>query len=283
MRRAAAFAGALAALALAGCAGTTPSSAGLACSVAPGDHTDGTALVHVPPSGTSTGDRLPMLVVAHPAGETGPHFARFLDVSKAADAAHVLVLSPTSRAKGFWQLNRRAGDTDVQGVKDLLDDAARRYCGDPAKVAVAGVSNGGGFAARLGCEAADRVRVVVAIAGSYRALDPCHPSQPVSFLELHGTGDTVVPYRRGVLAFVRGFARLDGCAASPRRSIVRRGVLRLRWSGCRSQTTVQHLRLAGTGHGWFGVRVIQGRDPTGLRATAELFRFLRETGMTTGK
>jgi len=272
-----------AAAALLGCGDTTPSSAGLACSAAAGNHPDGTALGHVPPASTSGSDRLPILVVTHPAGETGPHFARFLDVSQAADRAHVLVLYPTSRRKGFWQLDHRAGDTDVQGVRDLLDDASRRYCGDPARVAVAGVSNGGGFAARLGCELADRVRAVVSIAGSYRALDPCRPSQPVSFLELHGTGDTVVPYKRGVLAFVQRFAGLDGCGASPQRSAPRRGVVRLRWRGCRNGTTVEHLRLAGTGHGWFGVRVIQGRDPTGVKATTELFRFLREAGVTAAK
>ena len=282
MRRAAGLTLALAALACAGCADTTPSSAGLACSATPGDHPDGAAVVHVPPRG-GAGDRLPILVVAHPAGESGPHFARFLDVSAAADAAHVLVLYPTAHAKGFWQLDHKAGDADVQDVKDLLGDAARTYCGDPARVAVAGVSNGGGFAARLGCELADRVRAVVSIAGSYRALDPCRPSQPVSLLEMHGTADTVVPYSRGVLAFVQHFARLDGCAASPQRDTPRRRVVRLRWHGCRSGTTVEHLRLGGTGHGWFGVRVIQGADPTGVKATAELFRFLRESGVSTGK
>jgi polyhydroxybutyrate depolymerase len=165
-------------------------------------------------------------------------------------------------------------------VREALDDAGRRFCADPAHVAVAGVSNGGGFAARLACELPDRIRAAVSIAGSYRALDPCRPSQPVSFLEIHGTADTVVPYRRGVLRFVQTVARRDGCDAEPARSAPRKGVARLRWSGCDGGAAVEHLRLAGTGHGWPGVRVVQGRDPTGVSATGEVFRFLRDRGVT---
>src|SRR4051794_14949333 len=269
----------LAALAFAGCDHST-SSAGLACSAPPGDQRVGEALVHVPPRDSARGDRFGVLVVTHPAGSDGPGFARGLDVSERADAAGVLVLYPTSRRQGFWQLNHRAGDTDVDGVKDLLDTAGSRFCADPRRVAVAGVSNGGGFATRLACELPDRIRAAVSIAGSYRALDPCKPAQPVSFLEIHGTGDTVVPYRRGVLRFVQGFARTTGCDAAPRRASPRRGVTRLRWRGCDGGAAVEHLRLAGTGHGWPGLRVIQGRDPTGVSATDEIYRFMRLSGIT---
>ena len=279
MRVAAAAAFVHAVLALLGCDDTT-SSAGLACNAPPGDQRVGDALVHVPPAGAARGDRVPVLIVTHPAGNEGPSFGRRLDVSKRADKEGVLVLYPTSRRQGFWQLNHNAGDTDVETVKDLLDEAGTRFCGDVRRVAVAGVSNGGGFATRLACELPDRIRAAVSISGSYRALDPCRPRQPVSFLEIHGTGDTVVPYRRGVLRFVQGFAKQAGCAAAPQRTTPRGGVTRLRWRGCDGGVAVEHLRLAGTGHGWPGLRMVQGRDPTGVRATDEIYRFMRQTGVT---
>jgi polyhydroxybutyrate depolymerase len=254
----------LAALALAGCDDTT-SSAGLACDAPPGDHRVGDALVHVPPRAAT--DRFGVLLVAHPAQQTGPGFARALGLSPAADRAGVLVLYPTSRRAGFWQLNHRAGDADVAGVRDLLDEAGRRFCADQRRVAVAGFSNGGGFAARLACELSARVSAAVSVAGSYRALDPCAARRPVSFLEIHGTADKVVPYARGVLAYVRGWAARDGCDATPARTAARNGVLHLRWGGCDGGAAVEHVRLAGTGHAW---------PPS---ATRELFRFLRERGI----
>jgi polyhydroxybutyrate depolymerase len=276
--KAAAAAAALAALALAGCDDTT-SSAGLACSAPPGDHRVGEALVHVPPR-RAGGDRFPILVVTHPAGTTGPGIARAVDVSRRADREGVLVLYPTSQRRGFWQLNRAAGTGDVDGVRALLDEAGRRFCGDVRHVAAAGFSNGGGFAARLACEIPDRIPVAISMAGSYRALDPCRPGRPTSFLEIHGTSDAIVPYRRGILAFVRAWAKRDGCGAAPAPTTPRKGVLRLRWRGCDDGSAVEHLRLAGTGHAWPGVIAAQGRDPTGISGTSEVFRFLRDRGVT---
>jgi polyhydroxybutyrate depolymerase len=232
------------------------------------------ALVHVPPR--QEADRFPVLIVAHPAGSNGPRIARGLDVSRVADREGYLVLYPTSRRTGFWQLNRKAGTEDIDGVRDLLDEAGRRFCADVRRVSVTGVSNGGGFAARVACELSDRVAAAVPIAGSYRALDPCAAKRPIAFLEIHGLGDTIVPYRRGVLAYVRAWAKRNGCAARTAREAPRRGVTRLRWQGCPKGAAVEHLRLAGTGHGWPGLRVIQGRDPTGVSATTEIFRFVRQ-------
>jgi len=267
---------ALAALALAGCDEST-SSAGLACTARAGDHRVGDALVHVPPRGAT--DRFATLVVAHPAGTDGPAFARLLRAGRAADRAHVLLLFPSSRRQGFWQLNDRAGTTDLDTVRALLDEATRRFCADPAKVAVAGVSNGGGFSARVACELSDRVDALVSLAGSYRALDPCRATRPVSVLEIHGTADRIVPYATSAPAFVAAWARRDGCDPHPARATPRPGVTLLTWHGCRAGSVVEHLRLAGTGHGWPRVHMAQGRDPTGTDVTAELFRFLASRGI----
>ena len=68
----------------------------------------------------------------------------------------------------------------------------------------------------------------------------------------------------------------------PGRSRPRKGVTRFRWQGCADGTAVEHLRLAGTGHGWPGVGVVQGKDPTGISTTDELFSFLRARGLTEG-
>ena len=59
---------------------------------------------------------------------------------------------------------------------------------------VTGVSNGGGMAARAACELADRLAAAAPVAGGYGTLPACRPSRPLPVLEVHGTGDGVVPY-----------------------------------------------------------------------------------------
>ena len=274
-------------LAFAGC-DDSASTAGLACSAPAGNQRVGEALVHVPPPGGR--DRFPILVVTHPAGTNGPRFARFADVSRRADAAHVLVLYPTSRRAGFWQLNHRAGDTDVQGVRDLLDDAARRFCGDPAHVAVAGVSNGGGFAARVGCEMADTFAAVAPVAGGYSSLDDCPDGTRMSVLEIHGSADQIVPYQgRGperdgdVREYVSGWARRDGCDARPRITHPRRYVTRVVHRHCDVGFAVVHFRLEGTDHGWPGAPPPWPRHhPAGVLAREMVWRFFENRRLTPG-
>ena len=83
------------------------------------------------------------------------------------------------------------------------------------------MSNGGGFAARVGCEL-DDVVAIAPVAGGYRALDRCPSTRRVSVLEVHGTADHVVPYRGkkpdyagSVPRYLAGWAKRDGCTGKP--------------------------------------------------------------------
>src|SRR4051812_30058923 len=96
-------------VALAGCGGASQAKppARVAARTGPcasppgaGDHRIGTALLHVPPHAGHR--RLPLLVVAHGAGGSGPQIARALGVSRAADRERSLVLYPTAARRGFW-------------------------------------------------------------------------------------------------------------------------------------------------------------------------------------
>ena len=162
-------------------------------------------------------------------------------------------------------------------LRSLLERLVAEPCVDAARVFATGVSNGGGFAARLGCELSDLVRGVAPVAGGYKALPACRPARPVALFELHGTADAVVPYRgvpperRGSAPrLVQGWAARNGCSSSvttrPRSLVVR-----VRWRGCRAP--VEHLRLSRTGHGWPGLFVMGDADPTGVEATREVWRF----------
>jgi polyhydroxybutyrate depolymerase len=221
----------------------------------------------------------PLIVVVVPGGN-GDRSDR-LGVAAAATAKGFAVLYPASDGT-FWSLNRAQGTADVDAVTSLLDRVRSTGCFDENRIAITGVSNGAGFAARMACALPGRFAAVVPVAAGYRALDPCPAGARASFLAIHGSADTVVPYngkrpdRAGsVPRYTARWARRDGCAAQPRATAPRPRVTRLRYRGCDDGLRVELLRLSGTDHGWPGAGPpLPNRNPSGVSATAELLRFV---------
>ena len=222
-----------------------------------------------------------LIVVVVPGGDGDS--ADRLGVGAAATRAGFAVLYPTSD-DGFWSLNRAQGTADVDDVSGLLDRVVAGGCFDEKRIAITGVSNGAGFAARMACAQPDRFAAVVPVAGGYRALDPCPAGARASFLAIHGSADTVVPYngkrpdRAGsVPRYTARWARRDGCAGSPRTTAPRPRVTRVRYRDCDDGLRVELLRLAGTDHGWPGAGPpLPDHNPSGVSATRELLRFVAD-------
>jgi polyhydroxybutyrate depolymerase len=229
------------------------------------------------PAGARPG-ATPLIVVVVPGGRGDP--SDRLGVTKAGTRAGFAVLYPTSDDT-FWALNRRQGAADVDAVSALLDKASASGCFDTRRVSITGVSNGAGFAARMGCELPGRFAAVVPVAAGYRALDPCPANARASFLDIHGTADTVVPYngkrpdRAGsVPRYTARWARRDGCEES-RASTPHTLVTRFTYRGCDDGLRVERLRLSGTDHGWPGAGPpLPDHNPSGVSATRELLRFI---------
>ena len=235
--------------------------------------------LRVPDSARAGGT--PLLVLVIPGGRGDRHDV--LGVARAAGREGFAVLYPTLSSGGFWTLNRRQGTAQVRDVGALLDRVLASGCFDEQRISIAGVSNGAGFAARMSCEQPARVVALVAVAAGYRALDPCPPDARASFLAIHGSADTVVPYngkkpgREGsVPRYTARRARLDGCDPRPRTTHARAHVTRIAYRGCDAGLRVELLRLAGTDHGWPGAGPpLPDHNPSGVSATRELVRFVR--------
>jgi polyhydroxybutyrate depolymerase len=233
--------------------------------------------LHVP-AGARPG-ATPLIVVVIPGG--GGDRSDRLGVSAAATRQGFAVLYPTSD-DDFWSLNGAQGTADVDAVTALLDRTLAGGCFDPGRISITGVSNGAGFAARMACALPDRFAAVVPVAAGYRALDPCPAAARASFLDIHGTADTVTPYngkrpdRAGsVPRYTARWARRDGCAAGPVQTTPRRLVTRVRYRGCDTGLRVERLLLSGTDHGWPGAGPpLPDHNPSGLSATRELLRFV---------
>ena len=233
------------------------------------------------PSGAQPG-RTPLIVVVMPGGD-GDRGDR-LGLAGPATRQGYAVLYPTRAGGGFWTLNDEQGTSDVERVTTLLDAVVAAGCVDPGRITITGVSNGAGMATRMSCELPDRFAAVVPVAAGFRALDPCPATARASFLAIHGTADTVVPYngktednRAGsVPRYTARRAQRDGCSASPRTSRPRALVTRIAYRGCDAGLRVEILRLSGTDHGWPGSGPPRGpRNPSKVSASAELLKFIR--------
>jgi polyhydroxybutyrate depolymerase len=249
------------------------------------------ALMHVPAGARG---RLPLVVAFHGAYDEPRGTSIYYGLSKLADREHFAVLYPQASHDRFWQLERGQHE-DVEQVRALLDRAERASCIDRSRVYATGVSNGGGFTARLGCEMADRFAAIAPVAGGYVPRARCRPGRPVPVLEIHGTDDDVVPYEGtppgrsqsvagflSVADFLRRWTALDSCRGGPKRTTPRPGVTRLRWSRCAGGSAVEHLKLAGTDHGWPGGDWSESgkktpsppHDPTGVDTAKLVWSFL---------
>jgi polyhydroxybutyrate depolymerase len=240
------------------------------------------AIVHVPPHPGRV--KLPLLLVFHFAGGPASAMEASTGLSKLADRKRFIAVYPNAaRPNHFWNISSAASRADDVGfVRDLLDNLGSQVCFDPARVYATGVSNGGGMAARVGCDLSDRVAAVAPVAGGYSTLPGCSRPLRASLLEIHGTGDPIVPYtghgpsRAGdVMTFVRQWAAADGCGTKPARSKPARDAVRLDWPGCRSGTRIAHIRLLAFGHGWPGGPgpVFRGNDSS-FPANRVIWRFL---------
>ena len=147
------------------------------------------------------------------------------------------------------------------------------------------MSNGAGFTARMGCELPTTFAAVIPVAAGYKALDPCPGTARASFLDIHGTADTVVPIngkkpdRKGNVArYTATWAQRDGCSANPRSSTPRALVTRFTYTGCDGGTRVERVRLTGTDHGWPRTKLtgrLPSSNPSHFDATTEVLRFIR--------
>jgi polyhydroxybutyrate depolymerase len=285
---------ALLGVALAGLGGSAPKpapapvKASSACSVRPGTTVrisvavegQGTrsALVHVP---KARHGRVPLILALHGAFGSGAFMERYSGLSRLGDQEGFGVVYPDA-AGSYWRISAGEKEADVEFLDAALDQVLAGGCFDPGRVSAVGVSNGGGMAARFACAGDDRLAGVVAVAGGYGSLPPCSARRAISVLEIHGTADTVVPYRgtakyrRGdVMQWLGEWVSHDACPRAVRRTQRAANVLRLDWGPCRGGTAVAHLRLVGGTHAWPGADPPDPGPVFGVSASEEAWAFLR--------
>lgn len=234
--------------------------------------------MHIPDRPSPAGG-WPVVLAFHGGGQRGAGVIRLMRLNPLADAQGFMVAYPDGLDR-HWNDGRttiKSKGDDVGFVAALLDDIGQHYSVDTKRIFAVGISNGAAFTERLGCDLSRRIRAVAAVSGTMPAdiAGRCHPSHPVSVLQIAGTADPIMPYDGGVVKTVFGmgeggtvlsvtdtvqlWARLKGCATTaiavslpPVSPADGTSVTRQFFQGCRDGGTVRLLTIIGGGHAWPG-------------------------------
>ena len=172
-----------------------------------------------------------MLVVLGGVGNDSEHMSRVTDFDLVAEAECFVVacadrvsdtlgrrLLPTPR----WAFGARRCHVPARRIDAVSADAVI----DAAQVHVPGISAGAMTTYRLGCDGADRIAGVAAVAGAMM-LAAGRPSRPGPVIHFHRTNGGLVPYLGGrsaggatqpapaTTAVVERGAQLGGCPSPP--------------------------------------------------------------------
>ena len=186
---------------------------------------------------------------------------------------------------------------DVQFFRRMLDDLSTVAAVDRSRVYVNGLSNGGGMAVRIACEASDQVAAIGTVAGAVVGFYDCNPSRPVPAMAFHGTADPVVPYEGGDMRghilpwgadltdaptyfvgaeeWVAIWATGNGCDATPKVIPPQGDVRGVQYADCDQDAVVTLYSIVEGGHTWPGGAPIPGvgKTSTDIDASEEMWRF----------
>lgn len=123
------------------------------------------------------------------------------DFKPIADTADFLIVAPEG-TRDFsnathWNVGWGASTVDdLSFTNALLDTLIANYNIDPNRIYSTGMSNGGFMSHMLACELSERITAIASVTGSmtFAKLASCDPQHPTPVMQIHGTGDQVVPY-----------------------------------------------------------------------------------------
>ncbi|TAN62605.1 esterase [bacterium] len=238
-----------------------------------------TYLLHIPYAYNARKD-YPLVLGFHGGGGTGAKFAQQTDFRVYADKEGFIAVFPDG-IEHNWNDGRDSTDAyelgvnDVKFVRILVEHLKSKLRIDAFRVYAAGVSNGGFFSHRLGCEAAD---IFTAIGVDVAAMptnmvSKCNPVKPVSLVAIQGTVDPFIPINGGdtkhkTLGIGDGgltesawrtmelWASKNGCRARPvitklpARVHDGTSVTGYEYKNCRGDSAMNYYIVDGMGHNW---------------------------------
>lgn len=227
---------------------------------------------------------LPVVLVLHGFGGTGPIAAASTGFAELADAEQFVAVFPSGLQRR-WRYDGASTHSDavddVAFLKAVVQRLGHHVVVDRARVYVTGFSNGGFMTLTLECVAPETFAAVAAVAGGVGTEQElqCHLERRVPTLLIHGTDDTFVPYDGGTVQMGPGrelalrsapevaalLAERNGCMTPLEETVLPdvdpqdgTRVTELKYA-CDPSAEVLLYRVQGGGHTWPGGKGILGR------------------------
>lgn len=256
-----------------------------------------TYLLHRPASAPANALRA-LVVVLHGGFGSASHAEEKYRWDALADREGFLVAYPDGEHRAW----NAGGDCCGRPSHDHIDDLGflsaligalvQNERIDPARVYLAGISNGAALALDYACSGTrPEIAAIGSVAGGISA--PCEHPAPVSLLEIHGMDDRNIPLVGGAgtkgvsgvswMPVIEAIDRFRAAAACGAPAVEIRGEVTSRMSTCAGGRSVGLVTVANAGHQWPGsgdngiVGRAMGLDPpsAALDATAVLWDFFR--------
>lgn len=239
-----------------------------------------TYLLHIH-KGFNPAEQSALVLGFHGGAGSGKKFAKQTGFSAKADEEGFIAVYPDG-IKHNWNDGRdttdayKAGADDIKFVRALVTSLTGKLPIDTNRIYATGVSNGGIFSHRLGCEMADVFAAIGPVIGSIATnLAPkCNPTSPISVVVIQGTKDPFIPLEGGDTKHktrrigdgglvesadsARQFwASKNSCIGThtistlPQKDPLDNTIVRqINYVNCRDNTEVRYYIVEGMGHGW---------------------------------
>ncbi len=251
-----------------------------------------TFIVHFP-KGYCDEKPVPLVLSFHGRHGQGKNQAKLSGFDEVADRHGFIVVYPDGVGKS-WNALHGTGEAEELGVDDvgfvgaLIDTMMERYKIDPRRIYASGMSNGGVFAHRLGCEMSERFAAIASVAGQMapKMAEQCDPTDGVAVIDFHGTKDRIVPYDGGKTkgggdllsapATAGVWRSVNGCDKNSKQTFAKGDVTCLTYTGGRAPVTL--CTVKGTGHTWPGgyqymPRILVGKTSRDVDASEMIWDF----------
>ena len=194
----------------------------------------------------------------------------YADLDVAAGQEAILVY-PEGNAQA-WEGPKYAPSgtgQDVAFVKTILDKVKTQYKVDASRVFATGLSNGGGMALALACQAPETFAAVASVSGAYynsASLNNCQTGK-VDTLVMHGTADDHMLYNGGANdhggsyysapQITQKVAQRNGCTGNALSGPAVSGNVELfTAAGCPVGGDTTHYKVNGGGHSWYAANPV---------------------------
>ncbi|GJE52380.1 hypothetical protein GOFOIKOB_5451 [Methylobacterium tardum] len=147
-------------------------------------------LMHVP-AAVAPDTPAPLLIMLHGAGASASNVMPL--VTDAADTHAVLVAAPDARGS-TWDIIQHGYGPDVGFLDRMLDRIFDAYAIDPARIAIAGFSDGASYALSLGLGNGALFSDILALSPGFAA--PSRTEERPRIFIAHGREDPVLPFAR---------------------------------------------------------------------------------------